>query len=200
MLEMENVGSFDVHGMLGSFFATFSMDNNKTASSHFRPAFSSPLASNMLQNAKPFKDAASHVSAQEKELKYLESLLAYHAGKPLLLPSTVAIPCEYNGEEACDSFIVQSTIYFQHLAFPTPPGCIKMLFIRPLLNGKALQWADIILSKRATEALSKDFLNWFQAQFSQPVSPPEASVDNAAGLSAANNVVSWPPFQFSRLL
>ncbi|KAL7826426.1 hypothetical protein AOLI_G00316350 [Acnodon oligacanthus] len=50
------------------------------------------ISPSVLQNGKPFKEGASHVSGQKKELKYLENLLAYYAGKSVLLLFTVAIP------------------------------------------------------------------------------------------------------------
>ncbi|KAL7883108.1 hypothetical protein SRHO_G00007660 [Serrasalmus rhombeus] len=102
--------------------------------------------------------------AQVKELNYLENSLAYHAGKPLLLPSTVAIPRENSGEEACDSFIVQSTIYFQHLAFPTPPGCIKssletvacLQATLALVCSGSQHPAPVLASQHAAPALERD--------------------------------------------
>ncbi|KAK1793768.1 hypothetical protein P4O66_001501 [Electrophorus voltai] len=90
----------------------------------------------------------------EAELGYMKTLLSMlKDGKPLVLPSLMATPSKYGGEDkSMGRFITQCRIYLQYLTCPKPPELVKVLFIKTFLRGKALPWAEIIFQHRAQEA------------------------------------------------
>ncbi|KAK1804834.1 hypothetical protein P4O66_003673 [Electrophorus voltai] len=88
------------------------------------------------------------------ELDYLKTLLStLKDGKPLVLPSLMAAPSEYDGEDRLVGRVVmQCRIYLQYLTCPNPPELVKVLFMKTFLQGLALDWSELIFQHRAQEA------------------------------------------------
>ncbi|KAK1792042.1 hypothetical protein P4O66_001820 [Electrophorus voltai] len=104
----------------------------------------------------------------EVELDYLKTLLStLRDGKPLVLPSLMAAPSEYEGEDqSVGRYVMQCRIYLQYLTCPNPSELVEVLFMKTFLRGKALDRAELIFQHRAQESRTVEgFFRLLTARF-----------------------------------
>ncbi|KAK1790126.1 hypothetical protein P4O66_013963 [Electrophorus voltai] len=124
----------------------------------------------------------------EVELDYIKTLLfKLKDGKPLVFPSLMATPSEYDGQDkSVGRFIMQCRIYLQYLTYPKPPELVRVLFMKTFLQGKTLEWAELIFQHRAQEArIVEGFFGLLTARFA--TTPPNLP-SLATRVSAAQSV------------